>query len=86
MVEEPDRVAQLSDIRRLENELKALIAQQEERTERRIVEQGETTRRYFDIMVEKVEASVKLVAEVTAHHSGVLDEHESRLTSIEKRI
>ena len=75
---EPDRVAMLSDLRKLETnlkiELKALIA-----------EEGKTTRRHFDVMVESVEGSMKLVAEATAHHAVVLDNHESRLTRIEKK-
>jgi hypothetical protein len=57
----------------------------EKRLERRIFEEGATTRAHFDIMVEKVNDSVRLIAEVTAHHSTVLDNHESRLQKIEKR-
>jgi hypothetical protein len=57
----------------------------EKRLERRISEEGATTRAHFDIMVEKVNDSVRLVAEVTAHHSTVLDNHESRLQKIDKR-
>ena len=50
-----------------------------------IKEDGETTRRYFTIMVEKVEAAVSIVAEATGHHGRALDDHEARLQSIEKR-
>jgi hypothetical protein len=57
----------------------------EQNAEKRSAEDAVTTRRYFDIMVEKVEESVKLVAEVTAHHSTRLDDHERRLKKIEKR-
>jgi hypothetical protein len=32
--------------------------------ERAVAEEGQNTRRYFDVMVEKVEAAVKIVAEV----------------------
>ncbi len=46
--------------------------------------EGETTRRHFDIMVEKVNESVKLVAEATAHNSSRLSDHERRLTTLEK--
>ena len=35
-------------------------------------------------MVEKVEAAVRIVAEVTAHHAAVLGNHEIRLQAIEK--
>ena len=64
------------------NDLETRIS---ERLEKRITEEGETTRRHFNIMVEKVNESVKLVAEVTAHHSNVLDDHEERLQNIERR-
>jgi hypothetical protein len=37
------------------------------------------------VMVEKVNDSVRLVAEVTAHHSTVLDDHEARLQKIDRR-
>jgi hypothetical protein len=57
----------------------------EQRLERRISEEGATSRAHFDIMVEKVNDSVRLVAEVTAHHSTVLDNHESRPQKIEQR-
>ena len=57
----------------------------EKRLERRISEEGATSRAHFEIMVEKVNDSVRLVAEVTAHHSTVLDNHESRLQKIETR-
>jgi hypothetical protein len=66
----------------LETRLETRIS---ERLEKRIIEEGETTRRHFDIMVEKVNESVKLVAEVTAHHSTVLDDHEARLQKQEMR-
>ena len=56
-----------------------------QRLEKRISEEGATTRAHFDIMVEKVNDSVKLVAEVTAHHATILDNHESRLQKIEER-
>lgn len=49
-----------------------------------IAEEGETTRRHFNIMVEKVEAAVKIVAEANSHHAVVLDDHETRLKQIEK--
>lgn len=67
---------------RLENRLETRITN---RLEKRITEEGKTTRRRFNIMVEKVNESVKLVAEVTSHHSTVLDDHEARLQKIERR-
>jgi hypothetical protein len=74
MSEEHDRVAMVSD-------LKAVVAQ----LEKRISEEGATTRTHFNVMVERVESAVKLVAEVNAHHATVLDNHENRLQKIEKR-
>ena len=56
-----------------------------QRLEKRITEEGALTRAHFNIMVGKVNDSVKLVAEVTSHHSTVLDDHEARLQKIEKR-
>ena len=53
--------------------------------ERRISEEGGATRAHFDIMVEKMDDTVRLVAEVAAHHGIVLDNHEARLQKIEKR-
>ena len=46
--------------------------------------EGETTRRHFDIMVEKITDSVQIVAEVNAHHTSRLDKHEARLKVLEK--
>ena len=65
--------------------LKSALDDLENRLEKRITEEGETTRRHFDVMVEKVNDSVRLVAEVNAHHSTVLDDHETRLQKIERR-
>jgi archaellum component FlaC len=47
--------------------------------------EGETTRRHFNVMVERVEAAVRIVAEVNAHQGTVLGNHEVRLQAIEKR-
>ena len=51
----------------------------------RFREQEETIRRHFDVMVEKVEASVRLVAEGHAHLTTIVGNHEVRLQAIEKR-
>lgn len=45
--------------------------------------EGERTRRHFDVMVEKMRESVKLVAEATAHHAVRLDDHEKRIKRLE---
>jgi hypothetical protein len=46
--------------------------------------EGETTRRHFDVMVEKMSDSVRIVAEATAHHTVRLDNHEKRLKRLER--
>lgn len=51
----------------------------------RFREHEETIRRHFDVMVEKVEASVRLVAEGHARLATVVGNHEVRLQTIEKR-
>ena len=53
--------------------------------EARIKEEGDTTRRHFDVMVEKVEAAVRTVAEGHSHLATIVGIHEVRLQSIEKR-
>lgn len=52
--------------------------------EARITEEAETTRRYFDIMVEQVKDRVKIIAEGVSHHGTVLDDHEHRLKTLER--
>lgn len=46
--------------------------------------EGETTRRHFDIMAERMADSVKIVAEATAHHATRIDNHEKRLKQLER--
>jgi len=36
------------------------------------------------VVAERVEGYMKLVAEVNAHHAVVLDDHESRLKTLEQ--
>ena len=56
----------------------------EERFERRLREEHETTRRHFDVMVERIEAAVRIVAEGHHHLRTVLDDYEVRLQAVEK--
>jgi hypothetical protein len=51
----------------------------------RFGEMEDTIRRHFDVIVEKVEASVRLVAEGHVHLTTVVGNHEARLQAIEKR-
>ena len=55
----------------------------DERFDRRLREEHETTRRHFDVMVEKIEAAVRIVAEGHHHLRTVVDNHEVRLQAIE---
>jgi hypothetical protein len=59
---------------RLDQEMKGMRAE--------IKAEGEMTRRHFDVMVERVEAAVRIVAEVNAHQGTVLGNHEVRLQAI----
>ena len=45
--------------------------------------EGETTRRHFDVMVEKMSDSVKIVAS-TSHHATRINDHEGRLKQLER--
>ena len=74
-----------SELNILRTELTSSLTDLEKRFEKRLTEEGALTRAHFDIMVEKVNDSVKLVAEVNAHHATILDNHESRLQKIENR-
>jgi len=44
---------------------------------------GETTRRYFDIVAEQFKEYVKVLADGTARNTERLDDHEKRLTVLE---
>jgi hypothetical protein len=100
MSEEHDRVAMVSDLTAAVKQLEKRISDQgaslekrisdegaslEKRLEKRISEEGALTRSHFNVMVERVESAVKLVAEVNSHHSTILDDHEARLQNIERR-
>lgn len=67
------------------NERFVSIDERFEAVEARIREEGETTRRHFNVMVEKVEAAVRIVAEGHGHLQTIVDNHEARLQSIENR-
>jgi hypothetical protein len=82
MSDEHDRVALLSDLRVLESGLVKRLTE----VNAEIVSEGEKTRRHFDVVAERLESLVKLVAEVNSHHATVLDDHEHRLQNIEGQI
>ena len=79
MADENDRGAMLSDLNALEQRTQDSLA--ELRT--MIAEDGADTRRYFDMMVERMSELMKPIADGVAHHSRVLDDHESRLQQLE---
>jgi hypothetical protein len=66
-------------------EVRAEFGALEVRLVDRIVEEAETTRRHFNIMVERVNDTVKVVAEGLTHHTTVLDDHEHRIKTLERR-
>ena len=61
------------------------VREEMHRLDARIREEAETTRRHFNVMVEKVEAAVRIVAEGHSHLQDIVDNHERRLQVIEKQ-
>ena len=49
-----------------------------------IAGEGVTTRRHFEMMVERMSDLMKPLADGVAHHSTVVDDHDSRLQQPEK--
>ena len=47
--------------------------------------EGEATRRHFDIVAEQMRDSIRVVAEGTARNTERLDDHEIRLTRVERK-
>jgi hypothetical protein len=66
------------------DELRAVMQTEFKNVRAEIKAEAETTRRHFDIMVEKVNDSVKIVAEATAHNTSRLGDHDRRLTALQK--
>ncbi len=77
--------AELAEVHAELAELRAEFGALEVRLVDRIVQEGETTRRHFNIMVERVNETVKVVAEGVGHHTTVLDDHERRIKTLERR-
>jgi hypothetical protein len=84
MVDDTDRVAMLSDLAGLDARLDSRMNDFLAEVRILIAEEGVTTRRHFDIMVERMAELMKPLADGVAHHSTVLDDHESRLKQLEK--
>ena len=69
---------------RIENRFKKVEARMRAELKRELNRHENTLRTHFDVMVEKMQDSVKLVAEATAHHSVRLGDHETRIKRLEK--
>ena len=61
---------------RVDNEFAAVRAE--------IKQSADDNRRYFQMLTGQIRDSVTIVAEVTAHNSSRLDNHEKRLKTLEK--
>ena len=87
---EPVTVAQLKryvdpQFRRLRSDVRLL--KRDVRELREYVSQTAIeTRRHFDIVAESVRQEIRLVAEAVDGHSHRLDNHEGRITRLERRI
>ena len=66
-------------------DLVALETRLDVKIEARLAAQTAELRRHFEALAERVESSVRIVAEVNSHHATVLDNHEHRISTIEKR-
>jgi hypothetical protein len=85
MSEEHDPVVTESILKStLSAALTSAVNDLEKRLEERITEEGKTSRRHMDVIAERLESHLKLVAEVNVHHGTVLDNHDKRLQKIEK--
>jgi hypothetical protein len=72
----------LAGLTKLENRFKRSDARFD-RFRAEMKREGKAIRIHFDVMVEKMQESVKLVAEATAHHAVRLDDHEKRTERLE---
>jgi type I site-specific restriction endonuclease len=70
-------------IEELHAEMQAGFKKVEARIRADMKRHEEAIRTHFDLMVEKMQESVKLIAEATAHHAVRLDGHEKRLKRLE---
>ena len=87
--------AEMSDLKRdlkrdlkseLKRDLKRELSQEFRRELTRELQRHEAAlRTHFDVMVERMQDSVKIVAEATAHHAVRLEDHDKRITRLEGR-
>jgi len=84
MSDEIDRTVTVADLASLEARLEKRLRRVESRVQTRLTEEAKTTRRHFDVVAERMNDGVKLVAGLASHHSIVLDDHETRIQKIER--
>lgn len=72
-------------IKALENKMEERLGTLEKAIEKRIIDESIETRRDFNVAAERVEAQVKIVAEGYDAHGKALEDHEKRLTRLERR-
>jgi len=52
----------------------------------KIKKEGEETRNHFDVVVEKLEDNIKILAEKLSYNTESINNHGSRLEKIESRL
>jgi len=72
-------------IRELEKKMEERFDALEKAVDKRIIDESIETRRHFNVAAERVEAQVKIVAEGYDAHGKALEDHEKRLTRLERR-
>ena len=75
--------------KKVDNEFVAVRAEMTagfKKVDDQIKAEGQTTRRYFDIVAEQFKEYVKVLADGTARNTERLDGHEKRLDGHEKRL
>jgi N12 class adenine-specific DNA methylase len=70
---------------RIHGDFERLELRVREAFEARIRDEGDVTRRHFEAVTERIEASVRIIAEGHAHLRTIVGNHEVRLQSLEKR-
>jgi hypothetical protein len=71
-------------IRELEKKMEERFDALEKAVDKRIIDESVETRRHFNVAAERVEAQVKIVAEGYDTHGKALEDHERRLTRLER--
>ena len=72
-----------ADVGQLRLEVQQL--RQEMATKSDLQRSAEETRRHFDIVAESLRDDLRIFADAIAGHTGRLDQHETRITRLERR-